>query len=362
MKCTEVKLRDVGHFGECTFNPHEGLNVITGANGTGKTLLTSVVYNLIRGAAFNDAGQLTSIAGYFHKSGNSKIQVDYLSSEGGFSLVYPDETPAGAFGVYPITARGFVTRLRGSLIDFSQRGPLSSIVHISSERGRLIQSAQEVVHGATWRSAQTMERFSRLRHLLDLIHDLDDGSDQKIDQTLARFFPGMTKLIKVRNAPSTNLRQADIVSFGKKHEVISSASGCLEILFIVAETALVSEGVIIIDEPEGHLHPLAQDMMAKYLEYLASPEGGNNQVIVSTHSLPIIYGGKSGKVFNLRREDDSIHLDSIIELGIPTIAYESALPELGYSRTAMESWRELYRDFCKKNNREENPGGWGWDS
>lgn len=124
---------------------------------------------------------------------------------------------------------------------------------------------------------------------------------------------------------------ADISSQGVQHELGGAADGPREILFIVAETFTARNGLVMIDEPELHLHPKAQDLLAAYLHHLTTPEGGSNQVILATHSLSFIYGCDSARVINLKKDGSASKPAIIVDAGKPTEAYDDALRELGYS-------------------------------
>jgi hypothetical protein len=110
---------------------------------------------------------------------------------------------------------------------------------------------------SNWRQNPTSHRFAALRTLLDAIQDEPDDLDSKLKQILSGHFMLDGKPLinmhksRTRNRPnSQGLLLADITTLGAKHELAGAPDGCKEILFMVAETFTVRDGLILIDEPE----------------------------------------------------------------------------------------------------------------
>ena len=80
-------------------------------------------------------------------------------------------------------------------------------------------------------------------------------------------------------------------SQGQLYELSSASSGFLQVLLIYARV-LASKGksVLLIDEPDAHLHILLQDKMYQELQKLS--QDNQSQLIISTHSRELINATK----------------------------------------------------------------------
>lgn len=350
MKIKTLSLQNVGPFGKVEIEFHGGLNVITGANGTGKSLLLSAAYRMITGVDETQGPMF--LKPYFRPKGKITGIYDYRHTPIETALSFNPQDDATVWES-PRGIRGSV--LRPSIRRYRQPPKLPSIVYISPSRGDFDEQQTSVVDSENWRQQPTGERFRHLHHLLTMISNEPDHLDVRIKELMIERFKmadeSLIHVTKTRTVPNTLNIAADIHSLGADHEIRSAASGCVEIVFIVAETAFLTDSMIIIDEPELHLHPAAQDMMADYLCYLTTPEGGNNQVILGTHSLSMIYGHSKGKVINLRKQDDSIVAELIINDGVPTAEYEGALKQLGYSKNALMAAVTFWKKYKKEHKK-----------
>lgn len=88
---------------------------------------------------------------------------------------------------------------------------------------------------------------------------------------------------------SATLRTDDLVDYGRPLE--TAATGVLQVVQIFAYLILFEPKVMLIDEPDAHLHPNKQERLIEALER-AAPEY-NTQVVLTTHSPHIVRAASS---------------------------------------------------------------------
>ena len=361
MKVKKLTLTNIGPFNKVELDLHSGVNIITGPNASGKSLLTKAPYFiLLKVAGRENSGSLNS---YCRKNATILATFETAIAEMPPELFLSSATDdPGGLIFKQVFSPMLPSQLVSSLQSFRQLKGKPTFVYISPERGSVHSERLQTINNTTWRLQDTGTRFNHLRSLFQMLHDQTDEMDEKVRQIVQNHFTQdgqpLIFIKKSRTVPNTPNLATDVHSLGSTHEVASAASGCMEILFIITETALLKDSLIIIDEPELHLHPLAQDMMSKYLDYLASPAGGSNQVIVATHSLSIIYGHPTGKVFNLRRENGGGVAEPIIEDNIPCEPYTKAIKQLGYYKDQFLEAITFWKKYHKLHPDLPPSGGW----
>ena len=80
---------------------------------------------------------------------------------------------------------------------------------------------------------------------------------------------------------TTNYKESDI-----ELDIISSGSGSLQIIQILSYIFLTSPGVVLLDEPDAHLHPSLQRKLIDFIIDLSTTN--KIQTIIATHSKEII--------------------------------------------------------------------------
>lgn len=120
---------------------------------------------------------------------------------------------------------------------------------------------------------------------------LPDASSRSLQQVEARmrtFFPGCRleiQTVPYANAVTLGLRTSDDTNF---HRPIHAGFGITQILpIVIAALAAKPEDLLLIENPEVHLHPAGQAQMGQFLAEVAH---SGIQVILETHSDHILNG------------------------------------------------------------------------
>lgn len=364
MKIAKLALVKLGPFVDEHVEFSDGYNVVTGANASGKSLVLLATYEVLRCSV--ERSYQPSLGRYI--SGSTGSASVYLAEE---ENTLRQVTPVGRRASHAVR---LVAIDRGGKRELTQQdervarelgesfgllfpnptarhGP---VVYVSSARGTQLEDQQHQADAASWRGLPTGARFAKLRGLLDLVVNQGGDAVDELNSVLAEFFGEgeagpCVSVRKTRRDPSGQLIQTDVATLGSKHELAASAAGSAEILFLVMETIWVKRGIILIDEPELHLHPAWQAKVARYLHHLTTKAGGENQVIIGTHSLPMVYTPEVGRVIGLRRGSEGTKAVVMIDEGTPTEHYDEVVKELGYAKDALMG----ALTFHKKHKKDE---------
>jgi predicted ATPase len=105
---------------------------------------------------------------------------------------------------------------------------------------------------------------------------------------MARFFPGTS--LTVQPVPQANMVTLGLTNTGETgfHRPVNVGFGLTQVLpIIVAALASSSGDLLLIENPEVHLHPAGQALMG---EFLAEVSHAGVQVLVESHSDHVLNG------------------------------------------------------------------------
>ena len=121
---------------------------------------------------------------------------------------------------------------------------------------------------------------------------VDDGVPptrfRQVEARMARFFPGC--VLAVEQVPRANAITLGVrVSRGTDfHRPVHTGFGLTQVLpIVVAALSAKEEDLLLIENPEVHLHPAAQGAMGNFLTQVAS---AGVQVMIETHSDHVLNG------------------------------------------------------------------------
>jgi predicted ATPase len=164
------------------------------------------------------------------------------------------------------------------------------------------------VVGPAGEHAASVLHQGRDEHVLDTLTlpDVPATRLRQVEERMRMFFPGCG--LAVQQVPQTNavtlgLRTSTDTDF---HRPIHVGFGLTQVLpIIVAALSATAGDILLIENPEVHLHPAGQALIGQFLADVARAEV---QVIVETHSDHVLNGiRRSVRAGKLRPDQVAIH-------------------------------------------------------
>lgn len=174
---------------------------------------------------------------------------------------------------------------------------------------------------------------------------------RQVEERMSTIFPGCALVVEQvpqANAVTLGLRTSDDVSF---HRPIHAGFGLTQVLpIVVAALSADKNDIIIVENPEVHLHPAGQALMGQFLADVAA---AGIQVIVETHSDHVLNGiRRAVKAGQLNADQVAIHFFS------PRSANgEQVISPTVDSTGNIDSWPEGFFDQFDKDMNHF--AGWG---
>lgn len=109
----------------------------------------------------------------------------------------------------------------------------------------------------------------------------DNTKLDSFHQIISQIFPG---LVISTNYDETKHQYIDIIVRidGKNLPLEMLGNGCLQAFQLVAYTTMYNPTLLLIDEPDSHLHPSNQRLLASTLVSISFVTG--TKIVISTHS------------------------------------------------------------------------------
>ena len=348
------------------------LTVLTGLNGSGKSTLLQSITLLKQSFDKNVLNQCLILRGPLVSIGRSE-DIRYENSESD-SIEFIIETPNGTIKISAPTIEGSDT------LPVSCEGDLDDLIDQFRLGFQLIQ-ADRITPADTYSQASTSQRSTgwlgcKGEYTIDFLIQNREikipstrkysekvsnisveelkrlvPTDNLLDQTtgwLQELSPGSRpQPIALDDGDATALRfsysGSTVDSASRKHKAVNVGFGltyCLPI--IVASLSAPTGSILLIENPEAHLHPRGQAALGLLLAKCASD---GVQIIVETHSDHVINGirvaTKNGEIDN---NDISVHFFSReLETGETTVKS----PVL-HSNGRFSEWPEGFFDQWSK--------------
>lgn len=189
-----------------------------------------------------------------------------------------------------------------------------------------------------------------LRNALLLLKQEDQANLEKIEGWLEKII-GPVK-IKVAHDEDKDLNvRCSIVSNGLERPIELAGTGFLQLIQILCYVLLFAPGVLLIDEPDIHLHPNVQEKLASALADIAKER--RMKVLMSTHSPFIVRGAPvDAKVYWLQDGARNSEDRAAVELAIGWGAFGkkaillSEDGNLAHLRKIVGQWPEVDRNLA----------------
>lgn len=209
------------------------------------------------------------------------------------------------------------------------------------------------VVGPRGEHAVSLLHWGRDEHVLDEIA-LPGVAPTWLRQVEARMrslFPGcglVVQQVAQANAVTLGMRMSEDTDF---HRPIHVGFGLTQVLpVVVAALSTSKDGILVIENPEVHLHPAGQALMGQFLADVAR---AGVQVVVETHSDHVLNGVRRAvRAHRLRAEQVVIHFFKPRSTGVAQVQ----TPVLDDSGN-IDSWPEGFFDQFDKDMNYF--AGWG---
>ncbi|KRE73923.1 ATP-dependent nuclease [Paenibacillus sp. Soil750] len=357
-----------------TIKFNEGLNVLVGENGSGKTTIINALRLILRENEFSymNISEDDFYISLDKKSSSDKIKIDLT-----FESLTPDEE---------------VTFLTWCDADFkallhlevnsnpNRKGYYKKEIWGGNSKSSIFEdetfdcidciylpplrdAEEKLTNGKKSRLAQLLKKqygdqkeilVNSVKEFNDNITNNTDGKYNEISLAKSNINGKLNETLGQRLGQSINLQFADtsfskivesikMVFFPNSNEtdpnkfrdIATNSLGYNNLLYIAtvfAELELLKDNnlmtVLLIEEPEAHLHPQLQVKFIKYLQEM-SESLSNTQIFITTHS-PVLASSIS--------IDKLVH---IVEKGNQIISTPLGLIQLGDSKNYLERWLDV---------------------
>ena len=173
---------------------------------------------------------------------------------------------------------------------------------------RLADPSCTLTVGARGENAVSVLHWGRDERVLDglAIEGVPPTRLRQVEARMRAFFPGCTldiQKVPLSNSVTLGLRTSDATGF---HNPVHVGFGLTQVLpIVIAALSAGQDGLLVIENPEVHLHPAGQSQMGVFL---AEVTRAGVQLIVETHSDHLLNGVRRAvKTRRLGAEEVVIH-------------------------------------------------------
>lgn len=208
----------------------------------------------------------------------------------------------------------YLLPLKSNKTTLSLASCLRGLTYITAERVGprevyILEDRQiAAVVGPTGEHTVSVLHWGRDEHVLESLA-LDEAPTtrlRQVEERMRTFFPGcglVVQQVPQANAITLGIRNSADTDF---HRPVHAGFGLTQVLpIVVAALSASKRDILLIENPEVHLHPAGQALMGQFLADVAR---AGVQVVVETHSDHVLNGiRRSVKAGRLRPEQVAIH-------------------------------------------------------
>jgi predicted ATPase len=343
------------------------VNILVGANGSGKSSVLQAVHLgccLVRQADRVDPTKTNTVGieqldylptddyktlGHKNNWGNgagspsSKVSLTFKNAEAKEIEAHCVIRSARNAG---ISVSGSVPQEASSLLRQKKRFFSAYIPGISGVPNKEERRSRKVI----LRSCSFGDSNVILRNALLLLKEEDEQNIKKIETWLSGLVGQV--VIKVSHDDAHDLHIRCSINFqGLERPIELAGTGFLQLIQIFCYVLLFNPGVLLIDEPDIHLHPNVQEKLAAVLADIARER--SMKVVMTTHSPFIVRGAPSDARVYWLQEGAKNSLDrTAVELAIGWGAFGKKIvlvsedSDLGFLRKLIAQWPEIDRNVA----------------
>jgi len=280
------------------------VNVLVGANGSGKSSIIQAVHLaccVIRQAARIDLAKTATVGvdeldylptddyktlghkvNWGNRSGTpaTRVQLDFLKPDGSIATAGCALRSARNAG---ISITGEVhPDLRGLLRNGKRfySAYIPGISGIPNKEDR--RSKKVILKACSYGDSNVI-----LRNALLLLRETDPRSISKIQEWIGLIADPIEISVE-HNADSDLYIRCEVTTHGEKKSIELAGTGYIQLIQIFCYILLFKPGILLIDEPDIHLHPHVQECLVRALSMVANER--SMKIILTTHSPFILRG------------------------------------------------------------------------
>lgn len=343
------------------------VNILVGANGSGKSSVLQAVHLgccLIRQAERVDPTRTNTVGieqldylptddyktlghkkdwGNAKGSQSSKISLTFKGADDTETNAYCEIRSARNAG---ISVSGSIPTEASSLLRQKKRFFSAYIPGISGVPNKEERRSRKVI----LKACSFGDSNVILRNALLLLKEEDEQNIAKIEAWLSRLIG--TVSIKVNHDDAHDLHIRCSIGFtGLDRPIELAGTGFLQLIQIFCYVLLFGPGVLLIDEPDIHLHPDVQERLPAVLAEIARER--DMKVVMTTHSPFIVRGAPSdAKVYWLQDGAKNSEDRTAVELAIgwgafgKKIVFVSEDADLAFVRKLISQWPDIDRNVA----------------
>lgn len=331
--------------------PLADLTLLSGANASGKSSVLQVLVLLqqtmrehewsTRLVLNGDSIKMGTVADVVDKvHGRRTFQVGVTDEENTYRWAFSGERPEMSMAVDSVSVGGAnlsqPTILQHLLPPHSQDSApyvaarLRGLTYITAERVgprefyTLEDRQTATVVGRAGEYAASVLHSGRDERVLDglVMKDIPPTRLHQVEARMKQFFPGCSLVVQPvpqANAVTLGFRTSDDTDF---HRPVHVGLGLTQVFpIVVAALSAAADDIILIENPEVHLHPAGQALMGMFLATVAN---AGVQVILETHSDHVLNGIRRAVKAGLAPERVALHFfrprtDSVAQVVSPQL-------------------------------------------
>lgn len=344
MYLSKLRIKNFRAIEELEIPFKKGVTIIVGENNAGKTAVMDALRIVTMSSSDFDAYKVTEDD--FHEGNTSdsievRAELTALSTDDEIrmfeALVFKSENEVFAQlnseSVYNEEAERVKTRMTGGLenagnaisdvyehMDVTYLKPLRDPAQ-ALKNGRFSCPAKFLISNLDKAQRIAMEEMAR-RINEELIHDETIQNAQELYNKVLKNIIGENNAQDIEllfNDPNFTRLISDIkTKIGSREYHLNGLglNNVLVIALVIAAHQKKNAGyqLLIIEEPEAHLHPLLQRLLLTYLKKIVREGLGNTQVVISTHSPVFASKAEIESICHISKDEQGVHAVSMMDI------------------------------------------------